>query len=101
MFDLIRVRAGFPNLNIKAGKTVLQFELDAKSVNDIPALANFTGKPVNLEISTDQEEVLFIHEGTGEIADEPLFDADEEGEQEAEEQPDAEEAEGGEPEGEE
>lgn len=100
MFDLIRVRAGFPNLNIKAGKTVLQFELDAKSVNDIPALANFTGKPVNLEISTDQE-VLFIHEGTGEIADEPLFDADEEGEQEAEEQPDAEEAEGGEPEGEE
>ena len=86
MFDLIRVRAGFSNLNIKAGKTVLQFELDAKSVN--------------LEISTDQE-VLFIHEGTGEIADEPLFDADEEGEQEAEEQPDAEEAEGGEPEGEE
>lgn len=100
MFDLISVRAGFSNLNIKVGKTVLQFELDAKSVSDIPTLAHFTGKPVNLEISTDQE-VLFIHEGTGEIADEPLFDADEEGEQESEEQPDAEEAEGGEPEGEE
>ena len=100
MFDLIRVRAGFSNLNIKAGKTVLQFELDAKCLNDIPALVHFTNKPVNLEISTDQE-VLFIHEDTGEIADEPLFDADEEGEQETEEQPDAEEAEGGEPEGEE
>lgn len=55
---------------------------------------------MNLEISTDQK-VLFIHEGTGEIAGEPLFDADEKGEQETEEQPDAEEAEGGEPEGEE
>lgn len=94
MFNFVNVRAGFANLNIKAGKTVLQFELDAKSVNDIPRLAQFTGKPVNLEISTDQE-VLFVNGGTGEISDEPLFDVDEEHEQEPEEPMDADETEDG------
>lgn len=90
MLSYVEVRAGFVNLNIKSGKTVLQFELDAKSVRDIPLLAGLTGMPVRLDISTDQE-ALFIHDEMGEIGGEPLFDAPDEGDVEA---PDAEEAEG-------
>lgn len=77
MIDGITVRAAFAALNIKAGKTVLQFELDAKSVGKIPDLARYTGRPVNLDVYTDQE-VLFVHDRTGEVTDEPLFEDPEE-----------------------
>lgn len=73
MIDGITVRAAFAALNIKAGKTVLQFELDAKSVGKIPDLARYTGRPVNLDVYTDQE-VLFVHDRTGEVTDAPLFE---------------------------
>lgn len=77
MIDGITVRAAFAALNIKAGKTVLQFELDAKSVGRIPDLARYTGRPVNLDVYTDQE-VLFVHDRTGEVTGEPLFEVPEE-----------------------
>lgn len=77
MIDGITVRAAFAALNIKAGKTVLQFELDAKSVGKIPDLARYTGRPVNLDVYTDQE-VLFVHAPTGEVTDDPLFEDPEE-----------------------
>lgn len=77
MIDGITVRAAFAALNIKAGKTVLQFELDAKSVGKIPDLARYTGRPVNLDVYTEQE-VLFVYDRTGEVTDEPLFEDPEE-----------------------
>lgn len=76
MFDTVHVKAGFANLNIKAGKTVLQFELDPVSAYLIPTLARFTGTPVRLAISTDQQ-VLFVNEDTGEVSDTPEFEVDE------------------------
>jgi hypothetical protein len=48
LYECVRCRAGFAACNIKSGKTVLQFELDAKYQHVIPDLAAITGKPLPL-----------------------------------------------------
>jgi hypothetical protein len=92
LYECVRCRAGFAACNIKSGKTVLQFELDAKYQHVIPDLAAITGKVVTLDVSTDQQ-VIFVHDQTGEITDEPLPL----GEPAEDAGPDEEPAEGGEP----
>lgn len=65
MINRARVKAWFTGCNIKAGKTTMQFELDQEYKSTLPDLALMTGQKVRLDIDDDQQ-VLFIHEDTGE-----------------------------------
>lgn len=69
MDNTVTVRAHFTGCNIKAGKTVMQFELDPEYKNTLPQLAMMTGGYVNLDLTSDQT-VLFVDTNSGEIIDE-------------------------------
>lgn len=69
MINRASVKAWFTGCNIKAGKTTMQFELDQEYKSTLPDLALMTGQKVRLDIDDDQQ-VLFVHEGTGECFDE-------------------------------
>lgn len=58
MENKTQVRACFAGLNVKAGKTVLQFELDPEHKGALPQLAMMTGTYVTMELTSDQK-VLF------------------------------------------
>lgn len=68
MDNRVEVRAYFTGCNIKAGKTVMQFELDPEYKAALPQLAIMTGTPVTLELTSDQK-VLFVDANTGEEID--------------------------------
>lgn len=63
------VSATFANLNIKAGKTVLQFELDQTDVDLLPELSKITGARVHIGISTAQQELIYADTEAAEWAD--------------------------------
>ena len=71
------VSATFANLNIKAGKTVLQFELDQTDVDLLPELSKITGARVHISISTAQQELVYADaetvDGTAEDAAAPTL----------------------------
>lgn len=69
MINRASVKAWFTGCNIKAGKTTMQFELDQEYKSTLPDLALMTGQKVRLDID-DEQQVLFIHEDTGECFDE-------------------------------
>ena len=59
MASITGVNATFSNLNIKAGKAVLQFELAQTDAKLLPDLAQITGEPVVLDVSTAQQELIY------------------------------------------
>ena len=59
MAHIDEVSVTFANLNIKAGKTVLQFELDQTDVDLLPELSKITGARVHISISTAQQELVY------------------------------------------
>lgn len=59
MASITGVNATFSNLNIKSGKAVLQFELAQTDAKLLPDLAQITGEPVVLEVSTAQQELMY------------------------------------------
>lgn len=76
MFSRAHVKAWFTGCNIKAGKTTMQFELDQEDKATLPDLALLTGQKVRLVIEDDQQ-VLFVHETTGECFDDEIDEAEE------------------------
>ena len=66
MFSRAHVKAWFTGCNIKAGKTTMQFELDQEDKATLPDLALLTG-----------QQVLFVHETTGECFDDEIDEAEE------------------------
>jgi 6-phosphogluconolactonase (cycloisomerase 2 family) len=62
----IEVRAGFTTCNIKAGKTVMQFELDPEYRHMLSQLAGVTGSQVYLTIDSPQQ-TLFVDRESGEV----------------------------------
>lgn len=59
MAGITGVNATFSNLNIKSGRAVLQFELAQTDAKLLPDLAKITGKPVVLDVSTSQQELIY------------------------------------------
>ena len=59
MASITGVNATFSNLNIKSGKAVLQFELAQTDAKLLPDLAQITGEPVVLDVSTAQQELIY------------------------------------------
>lgn len=53
------VNATFTALNIKSGKAVMQFELAQTDAKLLPDLAQITGEPVVLDVSTAQQELIY------------------------------------------
>lgn len=64
----IEVRAGFTSCNIKAGKVVMQFELDPEYRPLLGQLAGATGSLVFLTIDSPQQ-TLFVDRESGEVLD--------------------------------
>lgn len=68
MENAAKVRAVFQGLNVKTGKTVMQFELDPEHKGALPQLAMMTGTFVTLELTSDQM-VIPVDPSTGEVAE--------------------------------
>lgn len=68
MENTATVRAYFTGCNIKAGKTVMQFELDPEHKPALPQLAIMTGTAVTLNLTSDQL-VIPVDTSTGEVLD--------------------------------
>lgn len=56
MQDMI-VKAAFVGMNVKTGKTVMQFELDPKDIAMMPELAKAVGEVVSLDVHRSQGEL--------------------------------------------
>lgn len=56
MQDML-VRAEFVAMNVKTGKTVMQFELDPEDISMMPELAKAVGEVVTLEVHRGQSEL--------------------------------------------
>lgn len=56
MQDML-VRAEFVAMNVKTGKTVMQFELDPEDISMMPELAKAVGEVVALEVHRGQAEL--------------------------------------------
>lgn len=65
----IEARAWFTTCNIKAGKVVMQFELDPEDRPLLSQLAGTTGLKVMLTIDNPQQ-TLFVDRESGEVIDE-------------------------------
>lgn len=59
MMNLIEAKATFAGLNIKGGKTVMQFELFASESGKLPELAGVAGHSVLLSIEPMQTALDF------------------------------------------
>lgn len=68
MENIVDIKAGFTGCNIKAGKVVMQFELDGDYRDTLPQLAMMTGQMVRMHVISDQM-VLFVDRDTGEVGD--------------------------------
>ena len=72
----IEARAWFTTCNIKAGKVVMQFELDPEDRPLLSQLAGTTGLKVMLTIDNPQQ-TLFVDRESGEVIDDQEEDEDE------------------------
>ncbi len=59
-------KAAFVAMNVKTGKTVMQFELDPEDIGMMPELANAVGELVMLDVRRGQAE-LPLDEPIGKI----------------------------------
>ncbi len=67
------VKAAFVAMNVKTGKTVMQFELDPEDIGMMPELAMAVGELVTLDVHRGQAE-LTLDDAIGKIHGTSLVD---------------------------